>query len=60
MAIDHIMFNKHLILKTLLDVPSKEIIVTQGGIPNSILPSDHIRLEAAFEFKKIGDVDIGL
>jgi len=47
-TIDHIFFNEKLTLLSILDVVDEKICKKEKALPSTLLPSDHIRLEATF------------
>ena len=47
-TIDHILHNSKLKVLELLEVPKKDHLKAEKTLPNSVFPSDHLRIEAKF------------
>ena len=52
-TLDHILYDRHkLEVLELLELPTDEVIKAEGGLPSTMFPSDHIRIETKFLIKK--------
>jgi CCR4-NOT transcription complex subunit 6 len=47
-CIDHIFYNQGVTLHETLDIPLDSELLKEVALPNTLFPSDHIRLQARF------------
>jgi mRNA deadenylase 3'-5' endonuclease subunit Ccr4 len=53
--LDHIFYNDSFELDSLLEMPSEKEFSSEVALPNSIYPSDHVRIEVKLQFKSNTD-----
>ena len=48
-TLDHLFYNKDLLdVVSLLDIPDEHDVTREKGLPSTLFPSDHVRIEAVF------------
>jgi mRNA deadenylase 3'-5' endonuclease subunit Ccr4 len=50
-TIDYIFYSNAFMLKKILKIPSREQVSTEGFLPSSKFPSDHLMIAAQFDIK---------